>query len=169
MSVKPILIVDGLNFFMRHYVANPSMSDQGHHIGGIVGFLKGLWHLCDRVSPEGVVVAWEGGGSPRRRAVLKNYKDKRRPPKFNRFYADDIPDSAGNRNDQISQIIEILKTVPVAQIYVADCEADDIVAYLVKYTFADHRCVVVVDIKQTKLVVVPRCVRASNTRISEFN
>jgi DNA polymerase-1 len=143
MTARPVLIVDGLNFFMRHFIANPSMSDNGHSIGGVVGFMKGIWHLCDRISPGRVVVVWEGGGSPRRRAVLKSYKDRRRPPRLNRFYADDIPDTAATRDDQLSKIIDVLKTVPVTQVYVSDCEADDLIAYLAKYTFADDRCVVV--------------------------
>ena len=108
-----------------------------------MGFLKGLWHLCDRVSPSRIIIAWEGGGSARRRSILKNYKEKRRPPKFNRFYAEDIPDTLENRSSQIAKIIELLKTVPVIQAYVGDCEADDIIAYLVKYTFVNDRCVVV--------------------------
>jgi len=139
---RPILIIDGLNFFMRHYIANPSMSDHGEPVGGIVGFMKGVWHLCDRISPSRVVIAWEGGGSPRRRAILKNYKESRRPAKLNRFYEDDIPDSVQNRSGQVAKIIDLLKTVPVTQLYVADCEADDLIAYLVKYTFCDDRCVV---------------------------
>jgi len=142
VSDRPILIVDGLNFFMRHYVANPSMSDHGHHVGGMVGFLKGLWYLCERVFPSRVIVVWEGGGSPRRRAILKNYKHNRRPPKLNRFYDEDIPDSPGNRDSQISKIIEVLRNVPVTQIYVPDCEADDLIAYLVKYMLSDQRCVI---------------------------
>jgi len=143
MTTRPILLIDGLNFFMRHFIANPSMSDHGHSIGGVVGFMKGVWHLCDRISPKRVVVVWEGGGSPRRRAVLKSYKQRRRPPKLNRFYADEIPDTVESRSDQLAKIIEVLKTVPVTQVYVSDCEADDLIAYLAKYTFADDRCVVV--------------------------
>ena len=143
MPDRPVLIVDGLNFFIRHFVANPSISDHGHHIGGLVGFLKGLWHLCDRVSPSRIVVVWEGGGSPRRRAIYKNYKDKRRPQKLNRYYDDEIPNTTQNRNNQVTKIIEMLKYVPVSQVYVSDCEADDLIAYLTKYTFNEQRCVIV--------------------------
>ncbi len=143
MPDRPVLIVDGLNFFIRHFVANPSMSEHGHHIGGLVGFLKGLWHLCDRVSPSRMVVVWEGGGSPRRRSIFKDYKNKRRPQKLNRYYDDEIPDTTQNRNNQVEKIIEALKSVPVSQVYVPDCEADDLIAYLTKYTFNDQRCVIV--------------------------
>ena len=42
MNDRPILLIDGLNFFTRHFVVNPSMSETGNHIGGMVGFLKGI-------------------------------------------------------------------------------------------------------------------------------
>ena len=143
MDDRPVLIVDGLNLFMRHFVANPSMSELGHHIGGFVGFLKAIQHLCDRTSPSRVIVSWEGGGSPRRRAIYKNYKQNRRPQRLNRYYLNEIPDTVQNRDNQIVKLIEALNHVPVTQIYVSDCEADDVIAYLVKYTCKDKRCVIV--------------------------
>ena len=33
--------------------------------------------------------------------------------------------------------------MPIIQLYVSDCEADDVVAYLVDYSFKDEKCVVV--------------------------
>ena len=58
---RPVLLVDGLNFFMQHFVVNPTMSTHGNHVGGVVGFMKGLGRLVDRIGPSEVVVAWEGG------------------------------------------------------------------------------------------------------------
>ena len=43
---SPVLVCDGLNIFMRHFCANPSMSENGEHVGGFVGFIKGLGILC---------------------------------------------------------------------------------------------------------------------------
>ena len=143
MSERPILLVDGLNLFIRHFVVNPTMSDLGHHIGGTVGFLKSLHHLSDRVGPSRIIVSWEGGGSPRRRAIFKEYKQGRRPQKLNRYYEDDIPDTIENRDDQVSLAINLLKNTPVQQIYVPDCEADDIIAYIVKHKLRDRRAVIV--------------------------
>ena len=143
MSNRPILIVDGLNLFMRHFVVNPSMSEAGQHIGGFVGFLKSLSHLCDRTQPQKIIIAWEGGGSPRRRAIYKNYKQNRRPQKLNRYYLNEIPDTIQNRDNQIVLLIEALKYTSVLQAYIPDCEADDVIAYLVKYKFPNDRCVIV--------------------------
>ena len=83
---RPILVVDALNLFMRHFVVNPAMSDAGVHVGGWIGFLRSLRLLAEKIAPSQIIVAWEGGGSPRRRAIFADYKSNRRPQKLNRFY-----------------------------------------------------------------------------------
>ena len=35
-----VLLVDGLNTFIRAWTVNPTMDDNGDHIGGITGFLR---------------------------------------------------------------------------------------------------------------------------------
>ena len=37
-----VLLVDGLNTFIRAWTVNPAMDDNGDHIGGITGFLKSI-------------------------------------------------------------------------------------------------------------------------------
>jgi 5'-3' exonuclease len=143
MSKRPILVVDGLNLFMRHFVVNPTMSETGEHVGGVVGFLKSLRLLSDRIGPSQIIVAWEGGGSTRRRAIFPQYKQGRRPQKLNRYYSGEIPDTVQNRDCQITQIINLLKNCPVKQIYVDECEADDIIGYYVKYKLEGKRAVIV--------------------------
>lgn len=134
-----ILIVDGLNVFMRHFAANPSTSENGEHIGGVVGFLRGLRHLINQVSPIQVFVIWEGGGSQRRRAIDSQYKNNRRPVKLNRWYDNDLPSTVENRNYQINLLVKFLRLGPIKQIYVSDCEADDVIGYLCRYTFSGEK------------------------------
>ncbi len=142
MNRHPVLIIDGLNLFTRHFVVNPTMSGQGHHIGGTVGFLKGLRLLTEKLVPSRVVVVWEGGGSPRRRAIYPDYKSGRRPQKLNRYYTD-IPDTFQNRDYQLALTIEALNYVPIHQLYVGDCEADDVIAYACRYLYKESDIVVV--------------------------
>ena len=123
------LVIDGLNVFMRHFAANPMTSGNGESVGGTVGFLRGLKNLIDMFCPKQVIVTWEGGGSPRRRALDPQYKQSRRPIKLNRWY-DEIPSTVGNRNQQLNLLIGFLRLGPVHQIYVPDCEADDVIGYL---------------------------------------
>jgi 5'-3' exonuclease len=134
---RPILLVDAMNLFVRHFVANPSMSSKGEPAGGLVGFLRNLQNVVSATTPSRVIVIWEGGGSQRKRKIFPDYKSKRRPQKLNRFYDEDIPNTVGNRNWQIETIISTLRHVPVQQIYVDNCEADDVIGYLCKNTFND--------------------------------
>ena len=125
------ILIDGLNVFMRHYCANPTVSLNNEQCGGIVGFLRNIQHLADRFQPNKITVVWEGGGSSRRRAIESNYKNGRRPMTLNRSgYYSNMYDTEDNRNYQLKTLIEVLKFVPVTQIYVSDCEADDIIGYI---------------------------------------
>ena len=143
-KIRPVVLVDAFNLFMRHYIAHPAMSDQGNHVGGIVGFLNALKKTCLEMSPSDVVVVWEGGGSKKRRDILPTYKMSRRPQKLNRFYEDeDIPNTIENRNDQITFLISSLKNLPVIQLYVDSCEADDVIGYLSRYKFRDDKKVII--------------------------
>jgi DNA polymerase-1 len=127
------LIFDGLNIFLRHYAANPSMSKSGYQIGGLVGFLSNLKELIDKFKPKETIVIWEAGGSSKRRLVDANYKNGRRPINLNRFYdPNDIPDTQENRNYQLINLINLIKCLPIKQLYVTDCEADDAIAILTK-------------------------------------
>jgi 5'-3' exonuclease len=138
-----VLIIDGLNLFTRHFVAHPATGINGEHVGGIVGFLYGLAEFTERFSPKNIVVVWEGGGSQKRRNIYKDYKQKRRPEKLNRFYEDDIPDTVENRNSQITTLVNIIKKLPINQLYVEDCEADDVIGYLSKYKLRKNRKLIV--------------------------
>ena len=107
---------------MRHFAVNPSVNENGDHVGGTLGFLKGIQLLIDNLKPEEIYVAWEGGGSLRRRAIYKDYKKGKRPIKLNRYYEGDIPDTVENRNYQINLITKFLSLSGIRQIYVSDCE-----------------------------------------------
>lgn len=127
------LVVDAMNIFVRSYVVVPSMSEHGHHVGGTLGFLKSLGSYCRKFSPDRIIIVWEGGGSPRRRALLKDYKSNRKPVRLNRSdIYEDIPDSKENFNYQVAATTRLLSFTPVEQMYVSDCEADDIIGYLAK-------------------------------------
>ena len=106
------------------------MSSHGYQMGGCVGFLKTLGRIVNEVQPSVVVVAWEGGGSQRRRKLFPEYKLGRRAEKLNRFYGDDIPESEENKNHQLTSLLGMLKHAPVCQVYASDCEGDDVVAFL---------------------------------------
>lgn len=99
-------------------------------MGGAIGFMKTLSRVVAESRPKAVYIAWEGGGSQRRRKLFSEYKQNRKAQKLNRFYDDDIPDSEENKKHQLMSLLSFLKNVPVCQLYVSDCEGDDVIAYL---------------------------------------
>lgn len=121
-----------MNLFVRSYSAYPTMSAHGYQMGGCIGYLKTLKRLLHEIGPQAVYVAWEGGGSQKRRAMYSEYKMNRKPGKLNRFYEDDIPDTDDNKKHQIVSLLGMLKCAPVCQLYVSDCEGDDVIAYLAR-------------------------------------
>jgi 5'-3' exonuclease len=142
MSDHPILIVDARNLFIRAYSAFPTMSTHGYQMGGCIGFLKTLKKIADELQPKSVYVVWEGGGSQRRRSIFSGYKLNRKPEKLNRFYEQDIPDTQDNEKYQMVTLIKMMRKVPVCQLYVSDCEADDVIAYLCNTKFANENKII---------------------------
>lgn len=139
-----VVLVDGYNILLRHYAASPLLNENGVHVGGAIGMLKAVAKITGAANPSHVIVAWEGGGSSRRRKLLPEYKENRRPVRLNRFYGnDELPDTKENLEYQVALIVHLFMQVPVCQIYVEDCEADDVIGYLAKYRFRDKQVTIV--------------------------
>lgn len=128
---KRVLFIDALNSYYRSYIVDPSISENGHPIGGMKGFLKILQKLIRETSPNEVVIFWDApGGSKRRKSVNKNYKDGRKPMKLNRSI-NNLTENEELKNKiwQQTRLIEYLNNMPVIQLMVNDVEADDVIAY----------------------------------------
>jgi DNA polymerase-1 len=151
MIEKPVLVIDGLNVFLRHFIVNESMSSTGELVGGVVGFIKGLGSLISTLHPDQVIVVWEqGGASPRRKHIFSEYKANRATSKaLQTIYRSDgkmMPNNDGkNKLYQLQLLAKALGNMPICQIYVPDTECDDIIAYIVKRKLQGS--------SQTKIVV----------------
>ncbi len=135
------VVIDALNLFIRNYIANPSLTSNGDLCGGVVGFLNQLRSLVGKFYPDRIIVVWESQGSNYRRSIYPDYKKGRKPPRPNRYY-EEIPDTTENRSWQIKSLIDLLKFMPIRQVYVSNCEADDVIAYLTKYRLQRDDCVI---------------------------
>jgi 5'-3' exonuclease len=141
MITKPILVIDGLNFFLRHFMVNETVTAGGEMVGGVVGFVRGVGKLISQLHPDRVFVVWEqGGASPRRKHIYPDYKANRATSKgLQEMYRSDgkfNPNSnAKNKVFQLQLLAKALGHLPICQVYVQDTEADDVVAYLVKRKF----------------------------------
>ena len=131
-----VLIVDGMNLFIRTFSAIPTLNDDGQHIGGLVGFLKSLGATIRMTKPTRVVVVFDGkGGSLRRKKVYSNYKERRAiTSRLNRVVGfEDIVDEQQSMKWQISRIYQYLQQLPITTIMIDHIEADDVIAYLSSY------------------------------------
>ena len=141
----PVLLIDAYNIFAKNYIVNPSLSSNGEPIGGATGFIKSLGVLADTHRPSEIIVCWEGGGSRRRRDMLPTYKAGRKPLRLNRseLYKKDL-DSPENFLWQVKLAIRLLENLPIKQMYVDDCEADDVIGWLCRHRLRkDDRQIVI--------------------------
>ena len=146
----PILLVDAYNIFARNYVVNPSISKHGEPIGGAIGFCKSVGLLAHKFRPSKVVICWEGGGSARRRTLYPEYKSGRKPLRLNRseLYEKDL-DSPENFGYQVGLSVNLLAHLPVMQMYVDDCEADDVIGWLCRHRLrTESREIIIVSADQ---------------------
>ena len=145
----PMLILDGMNNFIRHYVVNQAANANGDLYGGTLGFLSTIRQLVKTFRPSRVLVVWEQGGPcSRRKSLCKEYKANRAKQKdFDGMYKSDrdaLMSDAQNKAKQLSVLTKALGFLPITQVYVPDCEGDDVVAYIVKRKFMNHKSLKVV-------------------------
>ena len=128
-----VLIVDGLNLYLRAFAVNGALNDNGVPVGGLTGFLRSLAYAIREVNPTRVIVVYDGqGGSQRRRKIHPEYKANRKPGK--RITRWDAFKNATEEKDamkiQFSRLIEYLDFLPINVISIDRIEADDTIAYI---------------------------------------
>lgn len=128
-----ILLVDGLNTFIRSFCALPTMDHNGEHIGGVQGFLTSIAYAIRNMHPSRVYVVFDGkGGSQRRRKLYPEYKVGRKTPtRMNRSYemTTDQEEKDLMRN-QLIVVGQSLHYLPITTITVDGVEADDVMSYI---------------------------------------
>jgi len=128
-----VLIVDGLNLYLRAFAVNGALNDNGVPVGGLTGFLRSLAYAIREVNPTRVIVVYDGaGGSQRRRKIHPDYKANRKPGKrITRW--DAFKNATEEKNAmkiQFSRLIEYLDFLPINVISIDKIEADDTIAYI---------------------------------------
>ena len=131
---KRVLVIDALNMYFRAYIVDPSLSTNGQPIGGVKGFLKILNKLVRETKPDKVVVCWDGsGGSRKRKAINKNYKEGRSPIRLNRDIRNlSESEEATNKIWQQTRLFEYLNQMPIIQFIFESVEADDVISHVVQ-------------------------------------
>lgn len=131
-ELNSILIIDGLNTFLRSFTMINHINPDGHHIGGLTGFLKSVGYAIRMCDPTKVVIVFDGvGGSNARRNLFPDYKANRnvnRMTNYSIFQSKD--EEQESINNQMERLIQYLKCLPVTVISIDGLEADDIIGYL---------------------------------------
>lgn len=131
-----ILIIDGLNTYLRIWASVPIMNENGDHYGGVVGFLRSIGSNIRDYNPSKCIIVFDGkGGSQRRRKLYPEYKMNRKT-KMNVKRLDDLFSSAEEEQEsmrqQMQRLIEYLETLPIQILCIDNIEADDTIAYISK-------------------------------------
>ena len=124
-----VLLIDGLNTFIRSYSATPTLNANGEHVGGISGFLASMGSAIKTINPTRVIIVFDGkDSSKKRRSMFPDYKANRKVKiRLNRAQSVEKED---NQLQQLVRLIDYLETLPVTVITLDGCEADDIMAYI---------------------------------------
>ena len=69
-----VMLIDGMNLFIRVFSAIPTTNDDGIHIGGIVGFLRSLAYNINMIRPTRTIIVFDGKGGSNRRKIFPQYK-----------------------------------------------------------------------------------------------
>jgi len=129
-----VLVIDGLNTFIRSFSVNPAINDDGLHIGGMMGFLKSIRYTSDILKPSRVVIVFDGkDGSKRRSKIYPDYKATRKVKKrLNRNvdWGTAPQDEEESMKQQMGRLIEYLEQLPLTLVCIDGIEADDTIAYI---------------------------------------
>jgi len=140
-----VLIVDGLNTFIRSFAVNPSINDDGLHVGGLVGFLKSVRYSCDILKPSRCIIVFDGkDGSKRRRKIYPEYKGTRKVKRrLNRNvdWGTAPQDEEASMKQQMGRLIEYLEQLPLTLVSIDGIEADDTMAYISQQLLPKSDCI----------------------------
>ena len=133
-----ILLIDGLNTFIRAFAVNPSTNDDGVHIGGMTGFLHSIGYAIKNIKPTRVIICFDGkGGSAKRRKLFPDYKANRKVRKrltrLNSF--NNQEDERIAMSQQIQRLVQYLDILPVTILSPENIEADDSMAYICQQVY----------------------------------
>ena len=139
-----ILIIDGLNTFIRSFAVNPSTNEDGIHVGGMTGFLHSIGYAIRNIKPTRVIICFDGkGGSQRRRKLFPNYKSSRRVKhrmtRINDFNS--VEDERIAMAQQLQRLAQYLETLPITVLSPENIEADDAMAYISQQLYPESQCI----------------------------
>ena len=151
-----VLIVDSMNTFIRSFAMLQSMNPQGHHTGGLVGFLRSLGFLMRTIDPTRIICVFDGqASSSSRKNIDPEYKANRNIKRITNWEIfDDKDDEFQSMTMQMGRLVEYLQCLPLTLISIDKIEADDTISYLAQKFAANNKKVTIVSSDKDFLQVV---------------
>jgi len=127
-----VLLIDGLNTFLRAFAAIGWVNKDLSHIGGLTGFLRSLGYVIKLVRPTRVIVVFDGqGSSTNKRYIYPEYKANRGLTKITNWDSfESQQDESDAITEQLVRLVFYLKTLPVDLLSIDKIEADDVIGYI---------------------------------------
>jgi DNA polymerase-1 len=127
---------------MRNFSTINAINPAGHHIGGLVGYLRSVGYAIKTFRPTRVILVFDGTGSTQNKKNLyPDYKGNRNITRImNWDVFDDKEDESDAMSGQMSRLIHYLKQLPVSLISIDKIEADDSIGLIAKHYENDETC-----------------------------
>lgn len=163
-----VLIVDGMNLFLRCFAAIPTLNDDGIHTGAISGCLKSLGYAVRLLNPTRCIIVFDGsGGSVRRKAIFPEYKERRaNKVRLNRIFEEASTTESESQAiaRQLLRVSHYIDSLPVTTIQIDNVEADDVIAYLALQSFKESNVTIMSSDKDFYQIVNERIKLYSPTK-----
>ena len=144
-----VLVIDGLNTFIRCWTTNPTMNEDGDHTGGVVGSLNSIGATIRQFNPTRVLLIFDGkGGSDSRKKIFEGYKADRGKNRFrvNRQYPDMMNEEEESKSmkRQFLWLVDMIDHLPITVMVYDGVEADDVISFIPTELLHDsEECVIV--------------------------
>lgn len=151
-----VLIVDSMNTFIRSFAMLQAINPQGHHTGGLVGFLRSLGFLTRTIDPTRIICVFDGqASSSGRKNINPDYKATRNIKRITNWELfDDKDDEYASMTMQMHRLVEYLQCLPTTLISIDKVEADDTISYLAQKFAANGKKVTIVSSDKDFLQIV---------------
>ena len=143
---RKILLIDGLNQYIRNFNVVPITNDNGEFFGGVFGTLNTIKSLTETFHPNVLIWCWEGRNSgKRRREVFEDYKAGRKVRKsLTRVFEFSSPEEEKeNFKKQLLKLKDYFSILPMYQLEIENLEADDVIAYVANNLFKNDEKIIV--------------------------
>jgi len=129
-----ILIVDGLNNYLRGHFSTLMLNENAEYVGGITGFFLSLGYAIKVLNPTRVIIVFDGtNGSDFRKKLYPQYKANRSEHKLSeKSPFKTLAEDQQAMKFQLMKLMQYLSFFPVQILISNNNEADDVISFLVK-------------------------------------